>query len=71
MPIWPFGRLLCELWPRPDLCDQYFADLLTDRRGKRKGFPDTVLAELKLLQKLYTVQQTGKGMWELEATRRR
>jgi len=47
-----FARIanrLGELWKRPARCDEYFQDLLMDRRGGRKGFPPAVAMELSRL----------------------
>ena len=30
---------LAELWKKPEQCEQYFDDLLLDKRGGRQGFP--------------------------------
>ena len=62
---------LCEVWQQPVVRDEYFHDLLNDRRGNRQGFPDGVLADLKMLHQLFTKAQTVKGLWDIEATRRR
>jgi hypothetical protein len=62
---------LCELWQDPESCERYFAELLNDRRGKRQGFPDGVLADLKMLHQLYAKAHSASGPWDVEATRRR
>lgn len=41
---------LAWVWSDAELSAQTFDDLLTDRRGGRKGFPPQVLAELKRLR---------------------
>jgi hypothetical protein len=46
---------LCELWKRPVRCDEYFEQLLIDRRGGRKGFPSAVAMELSRLAAHYAV----------------
>jgi hypothetical protein len=40
---------LCEWWKRPARCEEYFAQLLMDHRGGRKGFPHAVAMELSKL----------------------
>lgn len=47
------ANLLCVLWDDDAACRQYFMDLLTDRRGGRKGFPEDVLRDLHALQEYY------------------
>lgn len=47
-----FDRILCRieaLWDQPEIED-YFSDLIVDRRGGRKGFPKTVLDEILMLR---------------------
>ncbi len=62
---------LCDLWQNAGLCERYFDDLLTDRRGKRQGFPAGVLADIKMLQRLRAQGQVTPTVWENEATRKR
>lgn len=40
-------------WHDRDTTRRYFDDLLTDRRGGRKGFPAEVLEELRTLKTFY------------------
>jgi hypothetical protein len=49
------ANLLCAAWDNPPECRQYLNDLLTDRRGGRKGFPKPVERELQLLSLYYCV----------------
>src|SRR5690349_25036262 len=47
-----FDRILTkidELWDRPEIED-YFSDLIIDKRGGRQGFPKEVLAEIMMLR---------------------
>jgi tankyrase len=47
-----FGRILRkieELWDSPRL-DEYFSDLLIDKRGGRQGFPEAVLKDLIMIR---------------------
>ena len=44
---------LGELWKRPARGDEYFQQLLIDRRGGRKGFPPAVAMELTKLASHY------------------
>jgi hypothetical protein len=62
---------LCEVWPDPLLCERYFDDLLTDRRGRRMGFPERVLADLKMLRQFYSKGSEAGTVWDVEATRKR
>jgi hypothetical protein len=41
---------LASHWPDELMTDVTFDDLLVDRRGGRRGFPETVLAELRRLR---------------------
>ena len=41
---------LARAWPSESDTDACFEDLLLDRRGDRRGFPDPVLAELRRLR---------------------
>ena len=44
------ANMLAALWTRPDALTNYLSELLTDKRGRRQGFPITVLAELHALR---------------------
>jgi uncharacterized protein len=47
-----FDRILTkidELWDRPEI-DDYFSDLIIDKRGGRQGFPKEVLADILMLR---------------------
>jgi len=51
-----FPRVLnqiARLWNRPARLDDYFDDLLIDRRGGRQGFPFAVASELSALKHYY------------------
>jgi hypothetical protein len=57
-----FPRILNCLaagWHDRDTTRRYFDDLLTDRRGGRKGFPASVLDELHRLTTLYEALNPG------------
>jgi hypothetical protein len=41
---------LSLLWPSASLIDGYFDDLLTDKRGGRRGFPEDIGEEIARLQ---------------------
>ena len=41
---------ICGVWEQPPACREYFSELLSDRRGGRKGFPPAVLRDLQALQ---------------------
>jgi hypothetical protein len=62
---------LCDLWPHPEMCEQYFEQLLNDRSRRRSGFPKDVLAELQVLQQFRARPNMATGLWDIEATRRR
>src|SRR5689334_15651998 len=49
-----FDRILTkidELWDRPEI-DDYFSDLIIDKRGGRQGFPKEVLADILMLREV-------------------
>ena len=59
---------LCELWKRPAQCEKYFADLLFDRRGTRKGFAPDIAAELGALDSYYESLHPRKhSIWDFTA----
>ena len=44
---------MAKLWKMPREMDRYFEELLTDTRGKRKGFSLNILMELSTLNDYY------------------
>ena len=46
-------NMLAVDWREPAACHAYFADLLLDRRGHRKGFPEDVDRDLRRLRDYY------------------
>jgi hypothetical protein len=44
------ANLICIVWRDRLACRKYLAELLTDDRGGRKGFPIVVLREIEALQ---------------------
>lgn len=60
---------LATIWADPVMCDRCFDELLTDRRGRRSGFPPDVLAELKTLRQFRTKGIESNTVWD--ATHRR
>jgi hypothetical protein len=68
-------EMLCAIFPRilnclaagwhdRDTTRRYFDDLLTDRRGGRKGFPASVLDELHRLRAYYeALNPAAKDIW--------
>jgi hypothetical protein len=53
-------------WGRPDVCLDYFDDLLIDRRGDRLGFPAEVVIEIAVLKDYYqsSVHPSEQSVWE-------
>ena len=51
---------MMELWGT-DAANQYFLDLLVDRRGDRKGFPYKVAEEIFFLSELHLLLNSGKA----------
>lgn len=44
---------LAEAWDDPERTDRLFDELLNDRRGKRRGFPERVTMELQRLERFH------------------
>jgi hypothetical protein len=56
---------LAELWEDPAKCEKLLDDLMTDRRGGRKGFPLAIASELATLHEhYYRLHHGGKSPWE-------
>jgi hypothetical protein len=56
---------LASLWAEPARCEPYFEDLLTDKRGGRKGFPLAVAQELASLRDYYfRLHHKGFVAWD-------
>jgi hypothetical protein len=47
------ANLIASTWPDAEKTETLFEDLLTDRRGGRRGFPPVIVAELRQLQSLH------------------
>ena len=55
---------LAAMWYTRAECHGYFADLMIDRRGKRKGFSPDVLHDIQRLQRLYeTLHPVREHFW--------
>lgn len=55
------ANALASGWRDVDSTLRYLDELLTDKRGGRKGFPADVLAELHALRSLYEKQHAREG----------
>ncbi len=44
---------LAEAWDDPERTDRLLDELLNDRRGKRRGFPDRITMELQRLERFH------------------
>jgi hypothetical protein len=56
---------LATLWAEPERCEPYFEDLLTDKRGGRKGFPLAVAQEIASLRDHYfRLHHKGLVAWD-------
>ncbi|HTS21171.1 MAG TPA: hypothetical protein VMN79_05100 [Casimicrobiaceae bacterium] len=55
------ANALASGWRDVDATLEYFDQLLTDRRGGRKGFPASVLEELHLLKTFYESLHPREG----------
>jgi hypothetical protein len=47
------ANMMAGMWQDPQSCRAYLHDLLTDRRGSRKGFPAEIVQELVRLRVHY------------------
>lgn len=47
------ANMMAGMWQDPQSCRAYLHDLLTDRRGTRKGFPPEIVQELVTLRVHY------------------
>lgn len=56
---------LAHIWSDPVKCERLLDDLMTDRRGGRKGFPLVIASELATLHEhFYRLHHGGKSPWE-------
>lgn len=56
---------IAELWQDPARCGRLLDELMTDRRGGRKGFPLAIASELATLHEhYYRLHHDGKSPWE-------
>ena len=62
---------LAQVWSDPLKCERLLDELMTDRRGGRKGFPLAIASELATLRDHYFRQHhDGKSPWEYVETGR-
>lgn len=59
-------RKIEELWNTPDI-DEYFTDLLIDKRGGRQGFPSEVLQDIITLRDFCQVETLRKAEYAADA----
>ena len=55
---------IAALWPEPTSCESYLDDLLTDKRGGRKGFPLNVAQEVASIRDYYFRLHHSGTAWE-------
>ena len=56
---------LCKMWNEQAKCERFLDELMTDRRGGRKGFPLQVATELATLRDhFFKLHHGGKSAWE-------
>jgi hypothetical protein len=57
---------MATLWRRPTQMDQYFDELLIDKRGNRQGFPLGILMEIITLKEHYqsAAFPVGTSVWD-------
>jgi len=54
-------NVIAHQWSDRHACPSYFSDLLVDRRGGRRGFPEAVYAEIRELRGYwYTLEASHK-----------
>jgi hypothetical protein len=53
------ANMMAGMWPDPQGYHAYLHDLLTDRRGNRKGFPPDIVQELLALRVHYELLHPG------------
>jgi len=67
---------LCELWPQPHACEQYFENLTRehrmtgDRQSRRNGFPGNIAREIDALKKHYFHPVETVVLWDHNMSRR-
>ncbi len=64
-----FSQIMA-LWDLPEI-DDYFMDLMVDRRGGRAGFPDDVAAQIVHLSLVHTSQHSSKqssDVWDISSS---
>ena len=56
---------LASMWAEPARCEPYLDELMTDKRGGRKGFPIAVAQELASLRDFYfRLHHKGLVAWD-------
>ena len=55
---------IAALWPEPTACESYLDDLLTDKRGGRRGFPLDVAQEVASIRDYYFRLHHKGTAWE-------
>jgi hypothetical protein len=57
---------LSRFWDAPKMMEQCFAELLLNKRGRRKGFPKNVVDELHMLAQYYRAlhEQSDTDVWK-------
>lgn len=66
-----FDRILTnieKLWGKPEL-DDYFTDLIIDKRGGRKGFSEEVMRNIMFLHDYHESQKLRKAERQIDAMR--
>jgi len=66
-----FDRILCRiesLWDKPEI-DDYFSDLIIDRRGGRKGFSEGVMRDIMFLREYRELERLRHAEREVDAIR--
>lgn len=66
---------IADLWDTPEI-DDYFADLMMDKRGDRQGFPQDVAREILILNKIHEMLKPqaaseSSDPWEQDQAKKR
>ena len=63
------ANFIAATWDDRKSFDSYMESLLTDKRGKRQGFPADVLAELVALQRYHDTLKDDESAWNVVGKR--
>lgn len=64
------ANLIAANWRKPGAFDDYMESLLTNKRGKRRGFPPDIMMELLALQRWHDTLKRGTSALNVAGKRR-